>query len=355
MFINISLKKELLYILFFIPIYFIVFYDIEFLNIKDSNLKEYIDKSSKFLMFIFYFYENNTIKKAESSNLKLRRKKKNKKFIKSNAKEEKRKMKIIFSIILISIIFEIFNSILNFFIKQLPNNILQYSENLVILLVDLIFFKPKFYNHYLVATFINVILFLIILIYSFSSIDKPLLTLIFLILINYSYAFSRLLLNFVNSKYYINIYLLGSLIGFVQICFTIIKKLIFKETLTIHNENYIYILILKFFGYFLLHFFHPKILIIEPIYTLISYNFPFFLFSLIDQKFDILSFILNIISLISSLIYLEIIELNFCRLNKYIKANIIKRGYKEADQLLNEISLSSSENNDILNNREDII
>ena len=54
MFINISLKKELLYILYFIPICFIVFYDIEFLNIKDSNLKEYIDKSSKFLMIIFY-------------------------------------------------------------------------------------------------------------------------------------------------------------------------------------------------------------------------------------------------------------------------------------------------------------
>ena len=60
-----------------------------------------------------------------------------------------------------------------------------------------------------------------------------------------------------------------------------------------------------------------------------------------------------IISLISSLIYLELIELNFCGLNKYLSENIIKRGENEMKEL-KEIELKiEKEENDNENNESD--
>ena len=60
-----------------------------------------------------------------------------------------------------------------------------------------------------------------------------------------------------------------------------------------------------------------------------------------------------IISLISSLIYLELIELNFCGLNKYLSENIIKRGENEMKEL-EEIELKiKKEENDNENNESD--
>ena len=38
------------------------------------------------------------------------------------------------------------------------------------------------------------------------------------------------------------------------------------------------------------------------------------------------------ITIIGSLLYLEIIELNFCKINYYLKENIINRGKKEVNE-----------------------
>ena len=149
--------------------------------------------------------------------------------------------------------------------------------------------------------------------------------LIFLILNNYSYGFSRALLKFLNTQYYINIYLLGSIIGIVQLCFIILKQLIIYEQLKF-NDTKIYCIIIQFMCYLLLHFLYFKLLKVDLIYTLISYNLPFFLYSLIFLKENTIWIILNIISLISSLIYLEILELNFCNLSKNLKRKIRERG-----------------------------
>ena len=45
------------------------------------------------------------------------------------------------------------------------------------------------------------------------------------------------------------------------------------------------------------------------------------------------------LSIISSLIYLEIIELNFLGLNKNLKKNIDQRGIKEINYILRETSV----------------
>ncbi len=64
-----------------------------------------------------------------------------------------------------------------------------------------------------------------------------------------------------------------------------------------------------------------------------------------------------IISLISSLIYIELIELNFCGLNKYLSENIIKRGeheIKELEEDDKEIELKTEkEENDNENTESD--
>ncbi len=92
-----------------------------------------------------------------------------------------------------------------------------------------------------------------------------------------------------------------------------------------------------------------------PIFTLIGFNI-----SVIMIKFKTnikINSITLIISLISSLIYIELIELNFCGLNKYLSENIIKRGeheIKELEEDDKEIELKTEkEENDNENTESD--
>ncbi len=56
------------------------------------------------------------------------------------------------------------------------------------------------------------------------------------------------------------------------------------------------------------------------------------------EKKTIIQYILVIICIIFGLIYLEIIELNFCNLNFNIKKTILKRGKKEDLKILDKYS-----------------
>ena len=67
------------------------------------------------------------------------------------------------------------------------------------------------------------------------------------------------------------------------------------------------------------------------------------------SKFLILQ-LSQLLELIGCLIYLEIIELRFCGLNKYLKKNIIKR----AEFDLNDATISLYDNeNDLINENEE--
>ncbi len=57
---------------------------------------------------------------------------------------------------------------------------------------------------------------------------------------------------------------------------------------------------------------------------------------------NILDVFLIIISIITSLIYLEILQLNFCGLSDNIEKNIIKRGISEMQFLDKTISVSDT-------------
>ena len=84
--------------------------------------------------------------------------------------------------------------------------------------------------------------------------------------------------------------------------------------------------------------------ILNPFNTILIDNITTVIFEMIITKdFNHLNIILLLLSIIFSLIYSEIIILNFCDLNKNIKENIIERGKNEIVKEL--ISDSESENN----------
>ena len=109
----------------------------------------------------------------------------------------------------------------------------------------------------------------------------------------------------------------------------------------------IIMIILYFFILLFIHFLYYTIINkFGPIHSSMSDIISTFILELIFyNQYNSLSIAFGILSIISCLIYLEIIELNFCNLNKNIKKNISKRGEKEIiEQLIINDSISSIEN-----------
>ena len=78
-----------------------------------------------------------------------------------------------------------------------------------------------------------------------------------------------------------------------------------------------------------------------------SYAISFFLFKLFvdKEKNELIYFGIIILLIISCFIYLEIIELKFCNLNKNLRKNISERCEKETiDGSMNCYTLYSNEN-----------
>ena len=128
-----------------------------------------------------------------------------------------------------------------------------------------------------------------------------------------------------NTNYFINIYLLGSIDGIINLIVKIIFHVINSNKIIDLDLTPIFILIFSFIVAFFYHFINYKIIFeLNPFYFYIFDDISFFIFTLINKllSFDLIP--LSLI-LISSLIYIEIIELNFCGLNYNIKKNIMNR------------------------------
>ena len=83
-------------------------------------------------------------------------------------------------------------------------------------------------------------------------------------------------------------------------------------------------IIINFPIFFLFYFIINKY---GPIYSLLCNIISEIIsYIIIGKDYDLIELIIFIISILLIMIYLEIIELNFCGLNKNIKINIIKRG-----------------------------
>ena len=158
---------------------------------------------------------------------------------------------------------------------------------IITIIIDIIFFKKTIFLHHKISLFTLFLVFLIKGIYQFKKFTNILL-IPKIFLTNYSFSFSILLIKYLNTYYFLNIYLIGGIVGIFNLIFDII---------------------LSFF-----------------------------------DKFSI-EIIFNSISILLTLLYLEIIVFKCCGLNENIELNVINRGEKGLSNLLNYSS--SSDDDDI--------
>ena len=307
MLILIHFKKEFLYIIYFIPL--CLFKLIFKFGIKKQTLISSTESFSKILLIMLYFYQIIRYRK-ESIEL----------FIKNQNSHKKN------TFILLSIIYFIISLYLD---KFNLNNLNDIDDNLSIFLIDLIFFKKQIYSHHILSCILNIISFSII--FFNYNIYKSLNLFIIFIIKNYCNSFSMLLVKYINTVYFTNIYLLGSLIGLFSFLYQI-----FNLCISDFNKVLIIYLIICFI---LDIFFYYIILKFNPIYVIICYHLSYILIDFLTKNtpFNLFELIiLYIFEIISCLIYLEIIELNFLGLNKNIKKNIILRSSIENDEIINK-------------------
>ena len=152
-----------------------------------------------------------------------------------------------------------------------------------------------------------------------------------LILQSYAYGFSLFFINYINTKYFISVYLLGSFIGIFQSIFQTIQIFfIVKEKIIIEDIKLHFIILYLVNCLFINYLFYYIISNLTPIHSLICYNFAYIIIDLLKKEnFFIEIGLLEIFPLISTFIYLEIIEINFCGLNENLKKNIKERELSE--------------------------
>ena len=199
-------------------------------------------------------------------------------------------------------------------------------------LIELIFFKKYIYSHHI----ISIIIPFIILIY-YRCINDFKFT-YFFILQYYCNCFCFLLIKYISTKYFINIYLLGSLIGIPGLI-QFYRSSFFKDI----KENRLICVLLFILFVFHNYIYCVVIFKIGVIVAIIPNSIVSFITQTIKGKLPIYEIILIVLFFISCLIYLEILELKFWGLNKNITKNIIKRGNDEMniDLRMSDASITS--------------
>ena len=148
---------------------------------------------------------------------------------------------------------------------------------------------------------------------------------ILIIIKNYSENFSILLIKYVNNIYFTNIYLIGSLIGLFSSIYQIIQMG------TIYDfKSYLIIYLIICFLINIMFFY--IILKLGPIHAIICYHISNIILDFLSHNSNLSNlefYIFIFLEIFSTLIYLEIIELNFCGFDKNLKKNIISRSIIE--------------------------
>ena len=195
-------------------------------------------------------------------------------------------------------------------------------------LFDFILLKKNLYSHHILSIIINSIIPIFLFISSIGN-EEFLINFIYFIRY-YVIALFYFLIKLMNNKYFINIYLFGFFSGLIKIIFYFIDSSHKQNINKIKNQ--ILFLIFNYLIYVFHHFFKYKIIFkFEPIHSFLCIFMGKFLIQLIILKFPYKLY--YGLSIISGLIYLEIIELNFLGLNINLKKNIIERGIKENNDI----------------------
>ena len=318
MFISININKEFFFILIFMGVNIILTYINNYLS-KSINYYYFIDNICKIFLILFFFFEKISSKKKRNS-------------IYSHNEQIgivfsiKYTFILIFSLIFRSIYYH--NTYLLEKIKEIDYFIMTI---LFLMIIEILFFHQNFYSHQIISI---IIICLIFLYHIYINLNTFKLYYIIIILQFYSKSFSYLLIKYLNINYFINIYFLAfihGLFGFIQ--------LLFKnenESLLKNNDKH-YFIALYVITMYINNFLYYKIIAkLGPIHAYMSDYISFLIFEKIFiEKFYILD-ILMIICIISCLIYLEIIILKFCNLNKNIREKIEERSNIEINSELIE-------------------
>jgi hypothetical protein len=205
--------------------------------------------------------------------------------------------------------------------------------------------SKQYIHHYLSLSIIILFLIIIIIVESYKNIQVNFISFIFIILIalesQYLLSIIYIIVKILNYQYFINISLFLFILGIFGILTLLIfdffyvfifhydSKFIFKIG-EINSETLvkdIILLIIYRMNIFLRDFFNLKIVEeSKPSYTMISYAL-YNIIKIIITDFKLsTSNILYILLIFFFCIYLEIITLNFCGLDKYTYFQISQRG-----------------------------
>ena len=305
MFVYFSFQKGLVYMIYFAAVYSLI------TLFPPDN---YIDVSEMFVI-IFYFIEKCLSKNSTET---------------PNIKYNNLSLKIIILIISCLIFKGVFDYEIDFLLFSDKYQFLEENAMVILFLffLNLIIFKKHFYNHHFIS--IIIVILLIIFIRFNSKIKVYYIT---LILKFYSFSFNLLLIKYINTKYFVNIYLLGSIIGLS----TVIQEIVYFEYDI--DFSFSFSFFIYFFLYLSKNFFKYKIISkLDSIHYFIIYFMIQSIFFLYIIK-NTIYIILTVFLILSCLIYLEILVLNFCGLSENIRENIEKR---ENEELNNDLSQSVS-------------
>ena len=328
MLVSFHLKKE--YSLILIGVILLIVHE-KFIK-SNLNYESIIPPISQTLLIIVFFIEEK-LSKINEENKKIIIKWKK---VKDNSKQN---MIIILIIIIILQIcyeycqkFEIYSKLeLNYFILLIYTYI-----------IDLIKFQDQIYSHHIISMIINFIILLLFILKELKTIITHYYYIPYIIVINYSYSLSFVLIKYLNIKYFMNIYLIASIIGLFKLFFKLYIVLgnSFREIKIILS---LICLMIHFVSLFLIYYVMAHLGLISSLFT----YFILYYISLIIQKIFILQkiFLLFalILSLISAMIYLEILELKFCGLNDGLNEKIKERAEQEKTLLENSSLILSSE------------
>ncbi len=213
MLIDFNLKKKHLIILIFTPLYFLTKIIPEF-KLINKNSEDLIYSFSRVGLFIFYIFEKQRAISNKDS------KKKNFGVISKLTKKSKNKQRLfLLYILLLSYLYHI---IYIYTLQEKTNFHRGPPETSILFLIDSFFFKKAIYSHHILSLSLFVILFLLIITYIRFSSLRDFFSLIYLFLNGYCYGFSMYLIKYINFKFFISIYLLGSSIGIIRLIFFII-------------------------------------------------------------------------------------------------------------------------------------
>ena len=223
------------------------------------------------------------------------------------------------------------------------------------------FLNSKHYiHHYLSLILIILFLIIILIIQSYKAMVVNFISFIYIILISvestYLYSVIYVIVKILNYQYFINISVFLFILGISELLILLIfdffyvfifhfdSKFIFKIG-KINSETLfqdIILLIIYRLNSFLKEFFTFKIIEeSKPSYTMIPYALYNVTRIIIDRKLRLsIPNILYILTFFLFCIYLEIISLNFCNLDKYTNIEISIRGEKSTNDEI-KINMSS--------------